>query len=56
MGSEDFGLFLQHVPGNFVFIGNGDSLPLHNAGYVFDDAMLPIGAEYLANLVLMSRL
>ncbi len=55
MGSEDFGLFLQHVPGNFVFIGNGDSLPLHNAGYVFDDAMLPIGAEYLANLVMMSR-
>jgi hippurate hydrolase len=23
MGSEDFGLFLTHVPGNFLFIGNG---------------------------------
>jgi amidohydrolase len=55
MGSEDFGLFLQHIPGNFIYIGNGDSLPLHNAGYVFNDAALPIGAEYLANLVVMSR-
>jgi hippurate hydrolase len=25
MGSEDFGLFLNHKPGNFAFLGNGEA-------------------------------
>ncbi|MEQ6289006.1 M20 aminoacylase family protein [Vogesella sp. GCM10023246] len=55
MISEDFGAFLQQVPGNFIFIGNGadgepGATPLHNAGYDFNDAILPIGAGYFAAL------
>ncbi|VVE55186.1 amidohydrolase [Pandoraea capi] len=56
MASEDFGVFLQHVPGNFAFIGNGSgdvpgAIPLHNAGYDFNDAILPLGARYFAQIV-----
>ncbi|MFW6854020.1 M20 aminoacylase family protein [Burkholderia gladioli] len=55
MISEDFGAFLQAVPGNFVFIGNGvtageGGTPLHNASYDFNDALLPVGARYFAEL------
>ena len=56
MISEDFGAFLKVVPGAFVFIGNGvagerGGVPLHNAQYDFNDAVLPIGARYFAELV-----
>ena len=56
MISEDFGAFLKVVPGAFVFIGNGSAngpggVPLHNAKYDFNDAILPIGARYFAELV-----
>lgn len=59
MISEDFGAFIQAVPGNFVFIGNGaDGLdgatPLHNAGYDFNDEILITGAKYFAELVRVS--
>lgn len=55
MISEDFGAFLQAVPGNFVFIGNGEAagrggVPLHNAGYDFNDEILPMGARYFAEV------
>jgi hippurate hydrolase len=55
MISEDFGAFLRHVPGAFVFIGNGagDSpggVPLHNARYDFNDRVLPVGARYFAEI------
>ncbi|MFX1767456.1 M20 family metallopeptidase [Paraburkholderia sp. A1RI-2L] len=55
MISEDFGAFLQAVPGNFVFIGNGDvpergGTPLHNARYDFNDDILVTGARYFAEL------
>ncbi|WP_198019606.1 M20 aminoacylase family protein [Pseudogulbenkiania sp. MAI-1] len=55
MISEDFGAFLQVVPGNFVFIGNGaegrGSTPLHNACYDFNDEVLSTGAQYFAEIV-----
>ncbi|MEI7293093.1 M20 aminoacylase family protein [Paraburkholderia tropica] len=58
MISEDFGAFLQVVPGNFAFIGNGiDSddggTPLHNAGYDFNDSILTTGARYFAEIARM---
>ena len=57
MGSEDFGLFLTHVPGNFLFIGNGiDGLPLHNAGYRFNDEIALTGARYFAEVVRRTRI
>ncbi len=49
--SEDFARFLEHIPGCFAFIGNGEaSLPLHNAEYDFDDASLIYGARYFAEI------
>ncbi|MGF6806762.1 amidohydrolase [Paraburkholderia sp. Clong3] len=52
---EDFGAFLQVVPGNFIFIGNGDAsqrgnVPLHNAAYDFNDDILDTGARYFAEV------
>jgi metal-dependent amidase/aminoacylase/carboxypeptidase family protein len=45
--SEDFARFLEHVPGCFVFLGNGtDSLPLHNAAFDFNDDALGYGARF----------
>lgn len=50
MGSEDFGLFLSVVPGNFAFLGNGidgaNGEPLHNPHYDFNDAAIPHGIDY----------
>lgn len=55
MISEDFGAFLQVVPGNFMFIGNGElagegGTPLHNATYDFNDEILLTGAQYFAEI------
>lgn len=45
-GSEDFARFLTHVPGCFLFIGNGDaSAPLHHPSYDFNDKALLHGAN-----------
>ncbi len=50
--SEDFARFLEHVPGCFAFVGNGEaSAPLHNPGYDFDDAGLLHGARFHAAIV-----
>ena len=55
MGSEDFGLFLNHKPGNFAFLGNGvdgaNGQPLHNAHYDFNDAALGPGIAYWSSIV-----
>ena len=46
-GSEDFAQFLKHVPGCFVYLGNGtESAPLHNPAYDFNDAGLLPGASW----------
>jgi len=43
-GSEDFARFLDHVPGCFGYIGNGeDSAPLHSPQYDFNDDALMHG-------------
>ena len=50
--SEDFARFLQHVPGCFAFIGNGEtSAPLHNPSYDFNDGALLGGAAFHAAIV-----
>ena len=51
-GSEDFAYYLQHRPGCFLRLGNGEDSPmLHNAAYDFNDANLPVGAAYWVSLV-----
>ncbi len=51
MGSEDFADMLLAVPGAYVWLGQEPGPALHNPGYVFDDAIIPIGAAFLARLV-----
>ena len=51
MGSEDMADLLNVVPGAFFTLGHHGTVPLHNPGYIFDDAILPVGASLLAHLV-----
>jgi hippurate hydrolase len=53
MGSEDFAYMLERIPGCYVFIGNGagdGACMIHNPGYDFNDAILPLGASYWVRL------
>ena len=60
-GSEDFAFMLEHCPGSYFMIGNGlgqgagegqpaHACMVHNPGYDFNDAILPIGAAFWALL------
>ena len=58
-GSEDFAFMLEKVPGCYLLVGNGDGTDaafsghacmVHNPGYDFNDAALPVGAAYWALL------
>ena len=51
MASEDFARLLALVPGNFAFVGNGDSAGLHHPAYDFNDRALPMMQDYYLALV-----
>lgn len=48
--SEDFAFMLQEKPGSYLFVGNGDSAPLHSAHYDFNDAIIAPAARYWVRL------
>ncbi|MGV2103867.1 M20 aminoacylase family protein [Rhizobium sp. 21-4511-3d] len=48
--SEDFAFMLQETPGSYLFVGNGDSAPLHSAHYDFNDAIIAPAARYWVQL------
>ncbi len=53
MASEDFSYMLEQRPGAYIRIGNGDGIggcEVHNPGYDFNDAALPLGAGLFARL------
>jgi amidohydrolase len=53
MASEDFSYMLEQRPGAYIQIGNGDGVggcEVHNPGYDFNDAALPLGASLYARL------
>ncbi|MGJ3262334.1 MAG: amidohydrolase [Salinarimonas sp.] len=50
LASEDFADMLRVVPGAYLWVGHGGDVPLHNPGFVLDDAILPIGASLLARI------
>lgn len=51
-GSEDFAFMLERVPGSYLLLGNGSgngdapACMVHNPGYDFNDAILPVGAAF----------
>ncbi|PVA11885.1 amidohydrolase [Pelagivirga sediminicola] len=51
MGGEDFAYMLQERPGAYILLGNGDTAPVHNVEYDFDDAIIPMGCSWWAELV-----
>ncbi|MEA3276755.1 MAG: M20 aminoacylase family protein [Pseudomonadota bacterium] len=55
MGAEDFGWMLERCPGAYAMIGNGTDgahgRALHNPGYDFNDAIIPVGVRYWVRLV-----
>ena len=50
MGAEDFSHMLNKRPGAFIMIGNGVGPGLHNPGYNFNDAAIPLGVSYWVRL------
>lgn len=55
MGSEDFGHFIDKIPGCYVFLGGkreGEEVyPLHHAKFDYKDENLVRGAEFFAEIV-----
>lgn len=51
MASEDFGLFLRHLPGAYFFVGQGGAY-CHHPDYRFDTGIIPVGASILIDLVI----
>lgn len=54
MGSEDFAFMLQQRPGAYFRLGQGGAesgCVLHNAGFDFNDAVIPEGSAMFARLV-----
>ena len=53
MASEDFAFMLNEVPGAYLWLGaarDGENPGLHSAKFDFNDAVLPVGAEYWVRL------
>jgi len=54
MGGEDFSFMLNARPGAYIWMGQGSgpsACMIHNPGYDFNDAILPLGASYWVKLV-----
>lgn len=56
MGAEDFGLYLEHVPGTFGFLGarpsHQEPFPCHHPQFDIDERALPLGVEILSSVAL----
>ncbi len=50
MGAEDFSYMLEERPGAYIFMGNGDTAGVHHPAYDFDDAAIPYGVSYMAQV------
>lgn len=56
MGAEDFGAYLERVPGAFAFLGarpsHQEAFPCHHPQFDIDESALPIGVEILSTVSL----
>ena len=54
MGSEDFGQYLEQIPGCYVRIGGRvdgrESYPAHSNKFDFDERALLVGAQWMAQV------
>ena len=51
MGGEDFSYMAIERPGAYILIGNGDSAPVHNPYYNFNDEAIPVGCSWWAEII-----
>jgi hippurate hydrolase len=51
MGAEDFSFMLNARPGAYILVGNGDTASVHHPEYDFDDAVIPAGCSWWAEVV-----
>lgn len=51
MAGEDFSYMLNARPGAYIMIGNGDGVTVHHPAYDFDDAAIPAGCSWFAQVV-----
>ena len=54
-GSEDFGVFLENIPGCYLFLGSGAGvsqagIPTYNSRFDYNDDVLETGAAFFAEL------
>lgn len=56
MGCEEFSVYLDHVPGLFMFIGSSEidqpMIEIHNPKFLFPEECLPIGVRALCEIAL----
>jgi amidohydrolase len=55
MGGEDFGFYLERVPGCYVRFGarpEGESYPAHSSRFTWDESALIVGARYFAEVAI----
>ena len=51
MGGEDFAYMLEERPGAYILVGNGDTAAVHHPEYNFNDAAIPAGCSWWAEIV-----
>jgi hippurate hydrolase len=51
MGAEDFSYMLEHRPGAYIFLGNGDTAGVHHPAYDFNDEASPYGVSLWAKII-----
>jgi len=57
LGGEDFGFFLERVPGCYVRFGArpaGEGFPAHSSKFRFDEQALALGAAYFYHVALLA--
>ncbi len=50
MGGEDFAFMLEERPGAYILVGNGDTAMVHHPEYNFNDAVIPAGCSWWAEV------
>ena len=53
MTTEDFSYYQVHAPGVFLFLGVGDTAPLHSDRFNYDEEVLKVGLEAYIKLATM---
>ncbi len=51
MGAEDFSFMLERRPGSYLFLGQGEGVPVHHPKFDFNDAVAPLGASWFVRIV-----